>query len=443
MWPASGVGGVVASTWAPVVGTRATLLRSRRVVRVEQLIGEGSQGAVYVAQDTAGGERLALKVYFPHTATPEQRTALTGLVERGAPDGRFLWPIDVLAPEDGLGYAMPLRQERYASLADLLFGKVDVPYSVICTTALELADSFLALHNEGLCYRDISFGNVFFEPATGHVLICDNDNVGIDGQSPSVVLGTRRFMAPEIVRREAVPSIRTDLYSLSVLLFYLLMVGHPLVGQRELDFPVWDDAAESVLFGREPLFVFDPVDPRNAPVEDLQTDLLANWRQCPQPVRDLFVRAFTEGLRDPHHGRVRESVWRAAFARLRDSVLRCGLCGREGFWVEGEHRACWSCAAPLPDPLRLEVAGHTLVLNEDTVVHGHHLHHDYDYATVVARVANDPRRPDRWGLRNEGAADWSVTVPGGSVLRVPAGRSVALVPGAALQVGAVHARLVL
>ena len=67
----------------------------------------------------------------------------------------------------------------------------------------QLADSFLRLHTEGLCYRDISLGNVCFDPETGDTLVCDNDNVGIDGLSSGAVIGTKRFMAPEIVRREA------------------------------------------------------------------------------------------------------------------------------------------------------------------------------------------------------------------------------------------------
>jgi len=202
---------------------------------------------------------------------------------------------------------------------------------VVCRLCIELADSFLRLHSQGLCYRDISFGNVFFAPGTGVPLICDNDNVGVDGLGPHSVLGTRRFMAPEIVRREAVPSIATDLYSLAVLLFYVLMMGHPLVGRRELDHPCWDDEVESELFGRSPLFVFDPDDRSNEPLPDLHAGVIRNWQLYPPPIRDLFVQAFTAGIRDPLGGRVRESVWRSALARLRDTIVRCGTCGKENF----------------------------------------------------------------------------------------------------------------
>ena len=74
---------------------------------------------------------------------------------------------------------------------------------------------------------------MFFDPDTGDVLICDNDNVSANGIDNSSVYGTPRFMAPEIVMGQAKPSRNTDLYSLAVLLFYMFMMGHPLEGKLE------------------------------------------------------------------------------------------------------------------------------------------------------------------------------------------------------------------
>ena len=427
------------------VGAEFVLPRSRRTCRVERFIGEGSQGSVHEVVDVESGESFALKWYFPQTATDAQRRAISELVERGSPDHRFLWPIELVEDDASheFGYVMELRPPHDASLSELLTGAVDVPFSIVCTLGMELASSFLSLHSQGLCYRDISFSNVFFDPGTGHPLICDNDNVGIDGETTSAVLGTRRFMAPEIVRREAGPSTQTDLYSLAVLLFYLLMVGHPLVGRRELDYPAWDDDAESVLFGADPLFVFDPNDDRNAPSPDLHANVVANWGIYPPFIRDLFTRAFTSGLVDAQHGRVRESVWRSAFARLRDQIVRCQDCGKENHWFTDEGPVtCWACGHVIRQPLRIEIDHRIVVLNEDTRVCGHHLHMNYDFATSIAAVARHPDRPDRWGLRNESVVDWIVTTEGGDSVTVQPGRSIALVPGTDIDIGSVRVRLV-
>ena len=120
-----------------------------------------------------------------------------------------------------------------------------------------------------------------------------------------------------------------------MLLFYVLMMGHPLLGRRELEFECWDNSAESVLFGNDARFIFDPNDESNRPVPDLHATVIRYWELYPEFLRSLFVQAFTRGLNDPKHGRVRESMWRVALARLSDSIVDCPACGRQNF-VSGE-----------------------------------------------------------------------------------------------------------
>lgn len=411
--------------------------------RVRRWLGEGSQGVVWeLAQED--GAALALKWYAPYAATRAQRAVLEALVDRGAPSPLFLWPLQLVDIEShpGFGYVMPLRPDGYVGLVELLDGRVDAPLSVAAAVCMHLADAFLALHAQGLCYRDISFGNVFVEPHTGKPLICDNDNVGIDGVGPSAVLGTRRFMAPEIVRGEASPSSHTDLYALSVLAFYMLMVGHPLLGRRELDYPCMDGDAEQVLFGGKPVFVFDPEDASNRPVAGIHTAVVQNWGLYPTYVQELFVQAFTRGLIAPRNGRVRESVWRAAMARLRDSVGSCGSCGKENFMDDGAPSTCWACGRDLAAPVRLHLGSRRLVLTERTRVCRHHLVGNYDYDTVVGEMRRHPERPALWGLSNLSTSAWNVSLPGRDPVSVPPGRAATLVRDAVIDFGPVSGRVV-
>lgn len=429
------------------VGATVELAQPGRRAVVRRFIGEGGQGTVFEVAIHPGGERMALKWYFPASGTDVQRAAISDLIDRGSPNERFLWPSEIAwIPHVGsFGYLMPLRPPAWAGLADLLSAKVDLSFSRVCTLGMELADSFLALHNEGLCYRDISFGNIFFDPDSGRPLICDNDNVGIDGASYSAVLGTRRFMAPEIVRGQAMPSTNTDLWSLAVLLFYLLMVGHPLLGRRELDFPTWDARAEEELFGHRPRFVFDPADGSNAPLPELHGSVLRNWQTYPDQIRALFTRAFTVGVLDVREGRVRESVWRAALAQLRDAIMCCPGCGKESFW-DNQHPdrpvVCWSCGQDIDRPVRLEIEGRVLVLNQGTRISHHHLRRDYDFSGTVASVQPHPTRAERWGLRNDTTDAWQVLAPNGMRSAVEPGRSVGLLPGTRVQIGGVRTRIV-
>jgi serine/threonine protein kinase len=418
-------------------GTQLVLPRHGGTWRVGDLLGEGGQGAVFELESTDLSHRttLALKWYRPEAAHPDQLSALERLARLPAPSEAFLWPLEVLDGDgDGFGYVMPVRPDGYLPIADLLTGRVDASFSTVVKLCMGLADCFLKLHAQGLCYRDISLGNVFFHPATGQPLVCDNDNVGVDGGGPARVLGTSRFMAPEVVTGAAHPSTATDLYSLAVLIFYLLMFHHPLQGRRELGYACFDREAEREVFGTRPLFIFDPEDDSNAPDPAVHGAVLAYWPLYPTYIREDFTRAFGPGLLDPAR-RVREGVWRSHMSRLLDGIVLCP-CGRENLTDDGVLLApCWSCGRSLEPPVRLRIGSRVLVLNAGTRVARHHLLRDYAYDHRVAEVVSHPTRPGLWGLRNLTTDTWRVSDPHGDAQEVPPGRSLGLKLGTVIDFG--------
>ena len=324
---------------------------------VMRLLGQGGQGYVFEIRRESG-EPLALKWYKPESATSEQYDEMQQLVEIGSPHRRFLWPLSMgrVAGQPSFGYVMHLRHPRFLELSYLLLNAdrdgrpLDVSFSSIIELCRQLSFSFLRLHARGLCYRDISFGNVFFEPSTGDVLVCDVDNVGIDNGS-SRVLGTPYFMAPEVVRDttyRTLPNTDTDRHSLAVLLFYALFLGHPLEGART-ESGMRDAQWLMSHFGTDPVFCMHPERADNRPADIVQQ----YWRIYPQFLRDLFTQAFVDGLDRPS-ARVTEGQWIKAFDRLRDGMLSCPSCATTTFWTPGpDPVTCWQCGtlvAPTYEP---------------------------------------------------------------------------------------------
>jgi len=84
-----------------------------------------------------------------------------------------------------------------------------------------------------------------------------------------------------------------------------------------------DVPAMNQLYGTEPVFIFDPGDDSNRPVPGYQDNAIVSWPIYPQFLRDLFTKSFTSGIKDPKNGRVRESEWRIAMVKLRDSIIYC------------------------------------------------------------------------------------------------------------------------
>jgi serine/threonine protein kinase len=413
---------------------------------IKEFIGRGSRGEVYRVSHQ--GQDCALKWYHPQAATPELRATIARLVKSGPPNDRFLWPLDVAVCQGipSFGYLMHGREERFQGLAELMYRALDPTFRTLTTVGLELADSFLRLHALGLCYSDISFATIFFDPDLGEISLCDSDNVVPDGKGTGPVLGTLRFTAPEVIRGEAVPNTNTDLYSLGVILFYLLFGDHPLEGSRERDFACLNLNAMKMLYGIEPLFIFDPKNRENRPVPGIHDNAITFWDFYPVYVQDIFTRAFTHGLRDPKE-RVHESEWRGVFSRMRDQIFYCHKCGAENFLSDESDlpgpvadQKCWCCSVLMSPPLRLRMGNHTVVLNQDTALYAHHLNANRrnDYTEIMAEMVPHPKRPDVWGLKNVSPQVWTVIPPAGESVEVPSGRSVSLVTGLRIRFGTVE-----
>ncbi|MCS6870419.1 MAG: serine/threonine protein kinase, partial [Anaerolineae bacterium] len=275
-------------------------------------------------------------------------------------------------------------------------------------------------------------------PDTGEIRIVDNDNVCTNGSS-APVLGTPYFMAPEIVRGEATPSTETDLYSLAVLLFHLLFVGHPLNGEQEYRIHCLDLAAMRKLYGTNPVFIFDPNNSTNRPVPGWHDNAIIYWQIYPQFIRDLFTRAFTEGLRP--EGRVRESEWQRAMVRLRDSII-FSADGSENFYDpellrQGKPHICWHSKQPITLPPRLKIEDRIIMLTHVTTLSEHHFKGNFNFDQVLARVVQHPTQRGIWGLRNESGQVWHFTDSDGSLREVPHSKSVTLRDGLVINFGGV------
>lgn len=407
--------------------------------KVVSLLGAGGQGEVYDVE--CNGKHYALKWYFKHMATSAQKSILENLISRGAPDASFLWPQDLIFKVQGepFGYIMPLRPKNYKSIVDMMKRRAEPSFYALCRAAFNLTNGYQKLHAMGYSYQDISFGNLFFDPDNGDVLICDNDNVSANGIDNSSVYGTPRFMAPEIVVGKAKPSRNTDLFSLAVLLFYMFMMGHPLEGKLEADIKCMDIHAMNKLYGTNPVFVFDPENKTNRPVKGYQDNVLIYWDLYPQQLKDLFTQSFTEGLNAPNK-RVTEKRWLEAFANLMSGITACPSCGAEIFYddhkvASGIAHTCWNCGNVVRMPSSLVVGKNRVLLLKNTRLYAHHIYGNYDMATVVGTVVQNPNNPSLWGIKNESTENWTYVKPDGLQIPVAIGRSAAIAKGVKIDFG--------
>lgn len=389
--------------------------------KVIKEIGEGGQGRVYCVG--AAEELYALKWYNKTSSTPEQYAAIETLIEKGPPSEHFIWPTALVegTSSDHFGYIMPLiNTKKFKKLSLYFGGEIKVNrFEPLIDACIHMAEAFHAIHLNGLCYRDISFGNIFLDFDTGEVRICDNDNVTFDNlESSDDVWGTNGFMAPEVLRGESAPSSQTDLFALSVVIFRMLHLQHPLQGQKEFDVLITDFESELELYGKNPVFIYDPIDATNRPVKGKKDMADAYWHHYPEEIQNLFIEAFTKGLHDPHQ-RIRESVWIKELSLLKGQLYYCYHCENQLFYRR-EHlklnEKCPTCHKVISVmPPRLKIGDRILMLPHDGHLYVNQIDQNkiLDHESDYAKVEVHPKHPSVWGLRNLSDDVWRYTTSEG------------------------------
>ena len=132
-------------------------------------------------------------------------------------------------------------------------------------------------------------------------MICDNDNVTPDGKKNSGNIGGKPgYMAPEIVRGESHPNSLTDCHSLAVILFKLFCRHDPLMGEQYVKSVCITEKREFELYGLSPVFIFDPNNATNRPVQGVHPNPIKLWPVYPAFLQEAFIKSFSEGMKNPN-----------------------------------------------------------------------------------------------------------------------------------------------
>lgn len=288
--------------------------------KLGKLAGYGAQGVVY--EDAS--EKKMIKLYYPSGSDIVEEDIIERLrfIRDVKMPKNFVDILDIV-DRPYTGYVMD-KVEDHKPLNSYLIQDKNMSFSEWYNQGLGLrerifigyiiAKAFGELERSNLSYCDISGNNILVRTSKGaSIKMIDVDNIYVAGKGTAAVLGTPRYIAPEVISRQKNPDVLSDNYSLAVLLFELLRVGHPYISDDILDGTPEDE--EAALAGKYE-YVNDENSTNMLPTDIVFTDKL----------KQLFERCFVNGKKNRIE---RPSAKEFEFALLEASnkVIKCPSCG--------------------------------------------------------------------------------------------------------------------
>lgn len=217
----------------------AELARQYDIIR---LLGEGGMGAVWLARERSLDRLVAIKVLAGESLTTGnvrerfRREAKTA--------ARLLHPniVPLFAfgeASDGLYIAMGYVEGE--SLAARLEREGRLLRAVALRILADVSDALAFAHREGVVHRDVKPENILLEAKSGRAMLADFGIARVEDAATSVTMtgiavGTPSYMSPEQAVGASGVDGRSDIYSLGVVGYRMLMGRLPFSGPgaREL-----------------------------------------------------------------------------------------------------------------------------------------------------------------------------------------------------------------
>lgn len=206
--------------------------------RIEARLNEGGMGTVYRATHVLMEKTVAIKVLRPSLAADEKIVARFSREARAA--SRISHPnalsvTDFGEDENGIVFLV-MEFLSGKTLKQVIRDEGPLPLQRVVDITRQVGDALNAAHLQGVVHRDLKSDNIMLldSIAGDYAKVLDFGIAKINepGEArdagltaPNLVIGTPQYMSPEQCSQETEIDSRSDIYSLGVIL-YEMLIGH-------------------------------------------------------------------------------------------------------------------------------------------------------------------------------------------------------------------------
>jgi serine/threonine-protein kinase len=209
-----------------------------------RLLGQGGMGAVYEAENTWTGRRVAVKVLLPAFSLDENIVRRFMMEARAASSIQHPNIVEVLDlgrdPTDGTFYMVLelLHGRDFSALLREAPG-MRLPLDGALEVLLPVMRALSVAHERGIVHRDVKPANIFLTRGPSGELVPKLIDFGISKvltnenfkhTHTGAVIGTPRYLSPEQARGDREIDTRTDIWAAGVVLFESLSGRSPFDG---------------------------------------------------------------------------------------------------------------------------------------------------------------------------------------------------------------------
>jgi len=213
------------------------------------IVGSGSMGTVYKAEDPAG-QSVAIKLVRSqvlYSMEKRERFLQCLLVASGIRHKGVCPILDLFDDNDDFFIVMPFIQGR---TLQHYMDKRPLPWSDALDVGLAIGSALESIHDAGAAHRGLKPSNIWIvDGEASPVLLSDcciarfteiarrgrirSSSLGIDFADTLIPVGALAYMSPEQVRGESVDH-RSDIFSFGVVLYEMLTGRHPFEARSSL-----------------------------------------------------------------------------------------------------------------------------------------------------------------------------------------------------------------